>query len=316
MNSRDFQSQIVTDISNNNEEDICAICFEPLDMSLTQTLDCNHIFHSSCIKILRKTAIYQRCPICRGSLPPSPETLLARGKYMYIPLDNRVRNDGPLTRRERRVMNEVVSLWQEAAEQGNSCAQYYMGVLYHNGCFLEQNYDKAAHWFMLSAEDGDSRAHLFMGCMYYMGTSVKRDINKAIYYFTKSIEIGDLMNSYIMMGRIYYHGYGVRTNYKKAFKWYEKPAIHNNPEAQDVLGTMYYYGWGVKKNYKTAFQWFRKGAMGGDSNAQYNMGGMYDKGYYVKKNDTTAIRWYEKAVDQGHVNAKKNLDRILAKQKK
>ena len=318
MDSQASQSQVVGDVNVKDDEDICSICFEPLDEGPTQTLECNHTFHRSCMKVFRKKGVCQKCPMCRGALPPSQEVMLVDAFHKFKQIESRLAYGGPLTRRERRQMNEVVELWEEAAEDENSCEQYYMAVLYYKGCFLEQNYTKAAEWFTKSAEQGDFRAQYYLGSMYYMGFGVKLDIKKAIEWLKKSTEYGNIISSWIILGRIYYHGYGVRTNYKEAFKWYEKPAVDaDNPEAQDVLGTMFLNGWGgVKKNYRTAYKWFKKGANNGDSNAQFNMGDMYHKGKYVKKNHVKAIRWFEKALEQGHENAKNTLNRIIAKQKK
>tara|TARA_B100001057_G_C22632401_1_gene864926 strand:+ start:108 stop:887 length:780 start_codon:yes stop_codon:yes gene_type:complete len=244
---------------------------------------------------------------------------------IFKPLEYRAWNDGPLTRRERRQLNEAVRLWEEAAEEDNSNAQFNLGTLYYYGYFLEKNYNTAAEWFTKACEYRHCHAQQYLGLMYYMGQGVLRDFKKAIYWISKSTQNANfwehsnlIEDNNIILGRMYYHGYGVRVNYKKAFELYEMPAlVHNNPEAQDVLGTMFLNGWGgVKKNYRKAYKWFKKGSNNGDSNAQFNIGDMYYKGKYVKKNDAKAIMWFEKAFEQGHEEAKKSFDRIIAKQKK
>tara|TARA_B100001093_G_scaffold91781_2_gene83909 strand:- start:765 stop:1763 length:999 start_codon:yes stop_codon:yes gene_type:complete len=325
MDSQALQSQVVGDVNLKDDEDICSICFDPLDEGPTQILDCKHIFHRSCIKKFRETAIAPRCPICRGSLPPTSDMIAMQAWSRFKPLENRAWNDGPLTRRERGQLNEAVRLWEEAAEEDNLNAQFNLGSLYYYGYFLEENHNKAAEWFTKASECGHCASQHYLGCMYYMGQGVIRDFKKAIYWISKSTQNANvwehsniIKENSIILGRMYYHGYGVRVNYKKAFELYERRAIvDNNPEAQDVLGTMFLNGWGgVKKNYRTAYKWFKKGANNGDSNAQFNMGDMYHKGKYVKKNHVKAIRWFEKALEQGHEEAKKRLDRIIAKQKK
>lgn len=48
--------------------ELCVICLEPLLQSKTHTLDCNHIYHRSCImKLVNKTHARKHplCPLCR-----------------------------------------------------------------------------------------------------------------------------------------------------------------------------------------------------------------------------------------------------------
>ena len=40
------------------------------------------------------------------------------------------------------------------AEQGNAKAQFHLGFLYRIGQVVEQDYQQAYHWYLLSAEQG------------------------------------------------------------------------------------------------------------------------------------------------------------------
>jgi hypothetical protein len=45
----------------------CAVCLEPLNLSITCTLACGHIFHRDCIAGVQSFGLSQKCPMCRRS---------------------------------------------------------------------------------------------------------------------------------------------------------------------------------------------------------------------------------------------------------
>ena len=44
-------------------------------------------------------------------------------------------------------MDEVVRLWEGAAEQGHALAQYNLGITYEHGQGVDVNYKKAIEWY-------------------------------------------------------------------------------------------------------------------------------------------------------------------------
>ena len=62
-----------------------------------------------------------------------------------------------------------------AAEQGDSDAQFNLGVSYDTGQGVPQDYKTAVKWYRLSAEQGDSDAQYNLGLMYYYGDGVIED---------------------------------------------------------------------------------------------------------------------------------------------
>ena len=173
-----------------------------------QTLPCSHTFHRACVNRIRMTiGVQQACPICRRRLPPNVATLITRAWDIFAPIQHRVINGAPLTRRERQQMNEVVRCWEEAAEsaaeQGNNIGQLNMAILYNHGWFLNQNYDAAAEFFTKAAKQGDAKAQHYLAIMHYFGNSVEQSIHTAIKWFTVAAEKGDIVESYKMLGRIY-----------------------------------------------------------------------------------------------------------------
>jgi S1-C subfamily serine protease len=62
-----------------------------------------------------------------------------------------------------------------SAEQGDTEAQYNLGVMYHQGHAVPQDYKKAVKWYRLSAEQGNASAQSMLGVMYYNGKGVLKD---------------------------------------------------------------------------------------------------------------------------------------------
>lgn len=53
---------------------------------------------------------------------------------------------------------EKLKCLQQKADQGDQIAQLELGIVYVNGDDLQQDFSKAAHWFLKSAEQGEYHA--------------------------------------------------------------------------------------------------------------------------------------------------------------
>jgi TPR repeat protein len=54
--------------------------------------------------------------------------------------------------------NKAIELYQQAANLGNSYAQYNLAVMYENGGEIEKDIDQAIYWYIRSAKQGDQDA--------------------------------------------------------------------------------------------------------------------------------------------------------------
>ena len=70
--------------------------------------------------------------------------------------------------------------YHKAADQGNSFAQYNIGVLYDRGQGVKQDYNEAMKWFYKAAKQGESYSQFSIGLLYYNGQGVKQDYKEAI----------------------------------------------------------------------------------------------------------------------------------------
>jgi hypothetical protein len=69
----------------------------------------------------------------------------------------------------------TVRLYQESAENGNSDAQYKLGLLYLTGNGALQDFAEAAKWLKLAAEQGYALAQYELGLIYRVGHGVAVD---------------------------------------------------------------------------------------------------------------------------------------------
>lgn len=117
------------------------------------------------------------------------------------------------------------------AEQGNADAQWYLGVMCHDGQGVPQDYAGAVKWFRKAVEQGYARAQYNLGVMFRRGHGVQQDNVEAV-------------------------------------KWYRKAAEQGLAEAQLNLGVMYAEGQGVQQDFVQAHMWFDLAAASGDSSAK------------------------------------------------
>ena len=116
------------------------------------------------------------------------------------------------------------------AEQGESWAQFNLGIAYDKGQGDIQDYKESFKWYRLAAEQGLPQAQFNLGLMYGNGEGVLQD-------------------------------------YKEAVKWWNKSANQGIPEAQYNLGLMYAKGQGVLQDYAMAHMYFNIAASSGYKSA-------------------------------------------------
>ena len=73
-----------------------------------------------------------------------------------------------------------------AADQGNAQAQCNLGIMYHEGQGVAQDYSAAMKWFRMAAEQGDAQAQYNIGNMYYNGLGVPQNTSEALRWLHKA----------------------------------------------------------------------------------------------------------------------------------
>jgi len=168
------------------------------------------------------------------------------------------------------------------AEQWSPYAQFALGLAYHNGDKVEQDYEKAVYWYKKAAERGDENAQHNLGLLFAEGEGVQKDLDEAIYWTQKAAKQGN-DETQRNLGLLYLHqGKGQEASY-----WLQKAAEQGSPHAQFSLGLMYYDGNEVEQDYEKAIYWYKKAAEQGDIHAQSGLRGLcvgdeYDPQEYIQ----------------------------------
>jgi len=86
---------------------------------------------------------------------------------------------------------DVLADTRAKAEQGVAFEQYNLGLMYHNGQGVPQDYKEAVKWYRLAAEQGLARAQHNLALMYGKGQGVLQDNTKAHMWFNLGASQGD-----------------------------------------------------------------------------------------------------------------------------
>lgn len=87
----------------------------------------------------------------------------------------------------------LFDLMSKSADMGYLPAQRDLGTLYQTGQGVSQNFDKAKSLFQEAADKGDSEANVRLGYMYMLGnTSFEKDIDKALAFFNRAAAKGNV----------------------------------------------------------------------------------------------------------------------------
>lgn len=63
----------------------------------------------------------------------------------------------------------ALRLWRPLAEQGYAPSQFFMGIMYEQGKWVDQNDVEAVRWYHLAADQGYAEAQFRLGLMYNLG---------------------------------------------------------------------------------------------------------------------------------------------------
>lgn len=144
--------------------------------------------------------------------------------------------------------------------------------------YEREDYLTAASHFTKAAEQGDSDAQYNLGLMYKSGKGVRQDEKVAFKWYKKAAEQGVASAQYIL-GLMYHKGAGVRQDERVAVKWYKKAAEQKHATAQYNLGVTYHNGERVRQDKSVAKEWFGKACDNGEQKGCDDYGKLNEAGY-------------------------------------
>ena len=129
---------------------------------------------------------------------------------------------------------DYVRAWFELkplAERGNPEAQWYLGVMSHDGKGTPKNYEEAVKWFRKAVEQGYAKAEFNLGVMYRRGLGVEQDDAEAVRLYREAAEKGHLDAQY-NIGVMFAEGQGVGEDLVKAYMWFSLVAATGDSTAK------------------------------------------------------------------------------------
>ncbi len=126
-----------------------------------------------------------------------------------------------LIKKAQKKYNEAVSLFQKSADQGNSCGEHYLAVMYQHGKGVRRDYEKALEYYKKSATKGYIESQSNLAVMYEKGKGIPINIPEAIRLYTLAADNGDAIAQY-NLGMIYYMGKGTHQDLTKAKDLFKK----------------------------------------------------------------------------------------------
>lgn len=128
--------------------------------------------------------------------------------------------------------------WLPLAKAGDTDSQAGLGMLYHFGHGVEQNFENSMNWLLKAARKGQPKALYFIGSAYHRGDGVKKGFKKAECWYLLSAERG--------YGRAQYNLWGLYLQLehtKKAHYWRDRSLVQGFPSSLFAIGrTMVEHG--------------------------------------------------------------------------
>ncbi|MDR2155451.1 MAG: sel1 repeat family protein [Burkholderiaceae bacterium] len=140
-----------------------------------------------------------------------------------------------LTQEQSRALREEAASGDKAAlkklmaeaQQEDPDAQWNLGILYHLGQGVPQDYGQAAQWFRKAAEQGNVQAQNSLGALYGKGQGVAQDYGQAVRWFRKAAEQGNAQ-AQRNLGLHYAQGLGLSKNKVVAYALFNLSAARNS----------------------------------------------------------------------------------------
>lgn len=190
-------------------------------------------------------------------------------RWFYRIAKNKAMNDreeNKLNFKHKNIPQELKSLTNDA-ESGIAIAQWKLGRAYDNGQYFLQDYEQAFKWYLLAAENGNSKAQYNLGVMYVKGLvdNVKHNEKKAIKWFRFFLgqTIIKLGQTNIEEQQAIYNL--AKKNVVAALKVLADDAKNGIEKAQYYLGELYRDGLAVERNYIRAYMWYYLSALQGNA---------------------------------------------------
>ena len=207
---------------------------------------------------------------------------------------------------------ELARIWLEkAANTGDAKSQTTLGKFYLSN-FGNNDEKKAFEMFEKAAEQGYTEAEYLLGTCYLNQNFIKKDIELALLWFDKAAKKGHIKSMY-NIGLIYMGNYGMIRNPEKGIRYLIMAADENSEDACFMLTQLYMNGIegyneeDIYINLKEALIYAKKLVSLYD-NCEYQclLANILNKLGNIKESE----EWYKKALANGSESVKLDLSRM------
>ena len=161
------------------------------------------------------------------------------------------------------VRDDCVEELTQLAEDGERCAQYFLGKLYRDGGLLMPDDEQAEEWFRRAAENGLDCAAYALGKLLQSQGSME----EAVGWYERAITQGNEYAEY-RLAKLYLTGKGVPKDADRAVELLEASAEQGNQYAEYALGKLYLDGKLVRKDMLRGMAYMERAAQHGNAYAQ------------------------------------------------
>lgn len=192
--------------------------------------------------------------------------------------------------------------------------------LAHEAATTGDDYTRARELYEQAADQGEIEALYYLAIMYRDGDGISSDLKRAQELFEKFLRAvraaaasGDSA-ACLRLGKLLQYGDGVLQNEAEAVKWIAKAALLDLPDAQFHLSRLYAFGWcGLEQDSSTADVWLSKAVEAGHPEALYTKG-IEQANLFLSSRDrltlVAAQKWLELAAQAGYIEAKSVLRQL------
>jgi len=154
-------------------------------------------------------------------------------------------------------LGEVMDNYLHAVALGSADAMYFLGVLYLNGHYGEDNVSSGLPLLEQAASLDHPDAAMFLAHLYYTGEQVERDLSVARDYYAQSAALGNpfARRSY---ARFLLDRDAGQDGDPRAADWLEELAADDDAEAMILLGNLHARGVAVPQDPRRAVRWFKR----------------------------------------------------------
>lgn len=165
-----------------------------------------------------------------------------------------------------RDFQEALRFYRQAAESGDSEAQYFLGRFLVMKNLLKRERSHVIRWWDSSLEKGLSAATTDE----FDEEGHKNERAEALRWLNESGEEGNC-DALRLLSSMYHRGLLVLADSQKAVELLMRAANMDDAMAQGLLGVIYFEGVGVEKDDKEAIAWLELSSEAGNSFAQWNL---------------------------------------------